>query len=385
MRCDMRKIISLTMGLFLVLGVWGTLEAQKTKTVDGVKYVQNEKKPQAIKGLPSQFRLTEELTVGGGDDPETAFAEVGFFVVADNGHIYASDVKDRKIKVYDAQGNFVQRIGKEGQGPGELGIPSVLQLTPDNELMIEDATNRKLAFFSLDGAFIREFSTVKTGSLGLTTLMMGPKGNYAGRQIGMEEQKMFFEVKRFDSELNPLYSIAKTLFPIPIPGSGNKMNLLDFIQVYMFDSKGNLLYGVNKEYEIQFYNAEGKHFLSVQKEFKPVKVTQKDIDEIVERMSAFSGMAGGVDLMELFEFPDTFPPYQNVILDDQDRLFVRSWEKGELEDEFWTDIFDQEGRFFSRFVSKSDLRIVKGDTAYGIEENEDGYRLIKRYKVTWSD
>ena len=96
-------------------------------------------------------------------------------------------------------------------------------------------------------------------------------------------------------------------------------------------------------------------------------------------------MAGGVNFEELFEFPDNFPPYQGFILDEQDRMYVRTWEKGELKDEYWTDVFDQEGRFYTRFVSKSDMRIIKGDTAYGIEENEDGYRLIKRYKVTWSD
>lgn len=381
----MKKTISLAMGLLLILGVWSSLEAQKTKTVDGVKYILNGNKPNAIKGVPTRISFKEELTVGGGDDPETSFAEVGFFIVAENGNIYASDVKDRKIKVYDAQGNFVRIIGKEGQGPGELGMPSMLQLSPDNKIMIEDATNRKLSFFTLDGEFVREFSTVKSGTLGLTGLVMGPQSQYVGRQIGMEEQKMYFEVKAFDSELNPQYSIAKTLFPIPIPGSGNKMNLMDFIQVYMFDSKGNLLYGVNKEYEIQFYDAEGKHFLSVQKEFKAIKVTQKDIDDIMDRMAAFSGMADGVNFEELFEFPDNFPPYQGFILDEQDRMYVRTWEKGELEDEYWTDVFDQEGRFYTRFVSKSDMRIIKGDTAYGIEENEDGYRLIKRYKVTWSE
>ena len=381
----MKKITSLALGLLLVLGAWGTLEAQKTKTVDGVKYILNGTNPKAPKGVPTKISFKEDLTVGGGEDPETSFAEVGFFVVAENGHIYASDVKDRKIKVYDAQGNFVRILGKEGQGPGELGMPSMLQLSPNNEIMVEDATNRKLSYFSLDGEFIREFSTVKSGMLGLTTLVLGPQGQYVGRQIGMEEQKMFFEVKAFDAELNPLFAIAKTLFPIPVPGSGNKMNLLDFIQVYMFDSKGNLLYGVNKEYEIQLYNGEGKHFLSVQKDFKAIKVTQKDIDEIMDRMSAFSGMAGGVNFEELFEFPDHFPPYQGFILDEEDSMYVRTWEKGELEDEYWTDVFDQEGRFFTRFVSKSDMRIIKGDTAYGIEENEDGYRLIKRYKITWSD
>jgi hypothetical protein len=250
--------------------------------------------------------------------------------------------------------------------------------------MIEDATNRRLSFFNLDGEFLREMSLVKPGILGLTTLMMDKKGNYAGRAMGLEGQQMFMELKKYDAELNPVFSIAKTEFALPNPQTGTKMDIMEFIQVYMFDSTGNLMYGVNKDYEIQKYNDDGKLFVSIQKDYKPVKVTKEDIADIEERMAAFSGMAQGVDLMELFNFPDVFPPYQSFFLDDQDNVYVRTWEKGEGEDEYWTDVFNKDGVFFARFVHKSELRSVNGGTAYGVEENEEGFRLIKRYSASWT-
>jgi len=380
----MRKVTGIALSLLLVLGIWGSLEAQKIKTVDGVKIIENGKKPKPPKGVPTTFSLKVEATIGYDEDPDKSLAEVGFFVVADNGRIYTTDIKDRKVKVFDVDGNYVGQIGREGQGPGELGIPSVIQLTPDNELMIEDATNQRVSFFTLDGEFVKEMSLAKSGALGLTTLMLDKKGNFAGRQIGLEEQQMYMELKKFDQELNPLFSIAKTEFAIPNPAAGTKMDIMEFIQVYMFDSAGNLMYGVNKDYEIQKYDAEGKLFLSIQKDYKPVKVTEEDIADFEERMAAFSGMAQGVNLMDLFNFPDVFPPYQGFFLDSRDNIYVRTWEKGEGEDEYWTDVFDKDGIFFARFVHKSELRIVDGDRAFGIEENEDGFRLIKRYSVTWS-
>jgi len=380
----MRKITGIALSLLLVLGIWSSLEAQKIKTVDGVKYIKNGTKPKPPKGVPTKFSLKLEATIGYDDDPEKSLAEVGFFVVADNGRIYATDVKDRKVKVFDIDGNYHGQIGREGQGPGELGMPTVIQLTPQNELMIEDATSRRLSFFTLDGEFIREMSLVKPGTLGLTSLMLDGKGNSAGRVVGMEDQQMYLELKKFDKELNPLFSVAKTEFQVPNPATGVKMDIMEFIQVYMFDSAGDLMYGVNKDYEIQKYDAEGKHFLSIQKDFKPVKVLQEDIDEFTERMSAFSGMTQGVNMMDLFVFPDEFPPYQSFFLDSQDNVYVRTWEKGEGEDEYWTDVFDKDGIFFARFVHKSELRIVDGDRAFGIEENEEGYRLIRRYSASWS-
>ncbi len=379
----MRKITGIALVLLLVLGAWGALEAQKVRTVDGVKYIQNGKKPSAPKGVPTKFTLKLEATIGYDDDPDKSLAELGVFVVADNGNIYVSDFKDRKVKVFDADGSFVGLIGREGQGPGEYTLPTQIQISPDNELMIEDGGALKIVFFTLDGEFIRNLSTIKPGVLGLSGLIVDKKGNYAGRKMTLNAPILEFETMIFDKDLNELASIDSAEMQIPIPGSGNKLNFLDFIQVYLFNAEGNLMYGVNRDYEIKVYDLQGEHLLSILKDYKPVKVTQKDIDDIAERMAAFRGMAGGADLMDLFEFPDEFPPYQSFFLDDQGRIYVRTWEKGEGEDEYWTDVFDKEGRFFTRFVHKSELSIIDGDTAYGVEENEDGFRLIHRYSVTW--
>ncbi|MGB2906958.1 MAG: 6-bladed beta-propeller [Candidatus Aminicenantaceae bacterium] len=380
----MRKFTGIALSLLLILGIWGSLEAQKIKTVDGVKIIQNGNKPSAPKGVPTKFTLTDVATIGYDDDPDKSLAELGVFVVAENGKIYVTDIKERKVKVFDADGSFVSLIGREGQGPGEFTIPGQIQISPDNELMVEDGGALRMVFFTLDGEFIRNLSMVKPGILGLSGLIVDEKGNFAGRKMTLAAPILEFETMIFDKDLNELASIDSAEMQIPIPGSGNKMNILDFVQVYLFNGEGNLMYGVNRDYEIKEYDLQGKHTLSILKDYKPVKVTQEDIEKFAERMAAFSGMTQGVDLMEIFEFPEVFPPYQGFFLDDQGRIFVRTWEKGEGEDEYWTDVFDKEGRFFTRFVHKSELSIIDGDTAYGVEENEEGFRLIKRYSVTWS-
>lgn len=380
----MRKFTGIALSLLLILGIWGSLEAQKIKTVDGVKIIQNGNKPSAPKGVPTKFTLTDVATIGYDDDPDKSLAELGVFVVAENGKIYVTDIKERKVKVFDADGSFVSLIGREGQGPGEFTIPGQIQISPDNELMVEDGGALRMVFFTLDGEFIRNLSMVKPGILGLSGLIVDEKGNFAGRKMTLAAPILEFETMIFDKDLNELASIDSAEMQIPIPGSGNKMNILDFVQVYLFNGEGNLMYGVNRDYEIKEYDLQGKHTLSILKDYKPVKVTQEDIEKFAERMAAFSGMTQGVDLMEIFEFPEVFPPYQGFFLDDQGRIFVRTWEKGEGEDEYWTDVFDKEGRFFTRFVHKSELSIIDGDTAYGVEENEDGFRLIHRYSVTWS-
>jgi len=90
----------------------------------------------------------------------------------------------------------------------------------------------------------------------------------------------------------------------------------------------------------------------------------------------------GVNVKDMFTFPEVFPPFQVFVLDDQGRLFVRTFTKGKAKGEYLFDVFDADGVFFAQFISKADLRVFKAGKAYGIEETDDGYQVIKRYAVS---
>jgi hypothetical protein len=256
-RAEMKKITPILLGLLLAL-FWGNASpAQKIKTVDGVTVVSNGKKPVAVKGQPSMMTLVEELAVGGGGNPDEALSQVSTFVVDGEGGIFALDFKDQKIKVFDKSGKFLRQIGKPGQGPGELWMASGIQLMADGTLAVEDATNRRLAYFKPSGEFIKNIST--SDKLALVNLLLDGKGNAIGREMGVTEgnAKMLFEIKKFDSNLKPLFTLDKIEFPVPIPGSGTKINVLDMISAYQFSPSGHIYYGRNADYEIKVYSPEG--------------------------------------------------------------------------------------------------------------------------------
>lgn len=226
----MRKITPVLWALLLALLAFAESPAQKIRMVDGVTVVSNGKKPVAVKGQPSKITLVEELTVGGGGgNPDESLSQVSYFVVDREERVLALDFKEQKIKVYDKTGKFLRLIGKPGQGPGELGMASGIQLMADGTIVIEDATNRRLALFKPSGEFIKNISM--TGMLGLVNVLLDSKGNAIGREMGLTEgnAKMFFEVKKFDSNLKPLFTLDKIEVPLPIPGSGAKMNVMDMI------------------------------------------------------------------------------------------------------------------------------------------------------------
>jgi hypothetical protein len=375
----MKTFIRLTLCLLLITGLISYTEGQKVKTVDGVKIIQNKKKPKPPRGIPSKVSFELECVIGESDDPEKSFSEVSNFVVDDKGTIYALDFKDRKIKVYEADGRFVRSFGKQGQGPGELDMPAGIHLTPDNELIVEDATARKLVYFGLDGTYIKHISLTEKFALALVNLLMGPNGHFMGRELKLEEKKMFFEIQKFDHDLKPLFSLDKIEFAIPVPGSGNKINLMDMLSLYQFDSMGNIYYGRNLDYEIKVFTPAGKHIKSIKKDYEPQKITEEDIQEMLDRIPNM----GAVNVKEMFEFPKLFPPYQYFTIDEDNRIFVRTWEKGENDGEFFYDVFDSEGRYIAQFPSTMDIRLWKKGKAYSYEQNEDGFNIIKRYTVRW--
>jgi hypothetical protein len=375
----MKKTSSVWLIGLSILLIFGLAEGQKIKTVDGVTVVSNGKKPYRVEGQPSKIALVEELTVGGGADPDKSLSQVSTFVVDNEGTVFALDFKDQKVKVFDPTGKFLRSIGKPGQGPGELGVASGIQLIGNDTLVIEDATNRRLAQFKPTGEFIKNIVT--SGMLGLVGVLFDQKGNVLGREMGLADNnsKMFFEIKKFDPDLKPLFTLDKIEFPVPIPGSGAKMNIRDLTSVYQFDPSGNIYYGHGADYEIKVYNPEGKHIRTIQKNYDPVKVTQKDIDEMLER---FPNVAGGANIKDMFEFPDVFPPFQNFLLDSRGRIYVRTYTKGKANGEYVIDVFDPEGRFIAQFITKSNLVLFKDGKAYGIEESDEGYQTIKRYAVS---
>ncbi|MBN2245303.1 MAG: 6-bladed beta-propeller [Candidatus Aminicenantes bacterium] len=379
----MKKTANIILCMVLVLCLASLIDAQKIETIDGVEVIYNDSKPKPPKGTPSKLVLEELMTIGDTEDPELSFSGMDLpFVVDDSGMIYALDMQSGCIKIFDGSGQLVSTFGKKGQGPGEFNMPSGIQITPENTLMIEDVTNRRLSYYSFQGEHIKDVSTAT--KLAMVRVLISKQGNMFGMQMGMpanmNEGKMYYEFNMLDKELNSLFTLAKIEFSIPIPGSGNKMNIMDMTAPYQFDSKGNILFARNQDYEIKVFNPEGKNIRTIKKDYKPLKITQEDIDEMLERIPS---NAGGINTREMFEFPDYFPPFQNFVLDEQDRIYARTYVKGKNKEEYVVDIFDSKGIFISQLVTKADFRIWKKNKVYSVEENEDGYRILKIYQATW--
>lgn len=348
----------------------------KARTENGVMIVTNGKKPDPPKGAPTRLVLEELYSVGGGEKPDETFVNITALDVLKNGTVYVLDTKDGRVKVFDAQGEFVRAFGKAGQGPGELNQPVGILITPENEVLVEDALNQRLAFFSLEGTFLRQVSTAK--ALGLTGIQMDGRGLIIARSMGIGEAgKLSFDVKTYDREFNPKVKLTSVEFPISPQAKFNPFLATNLL--YALDDQGHLYFGSSRDYEIKVVSPEGKILKTIGRDYDPVPITQADKDEMLKLVPNVPG----ANVKDMIQFPDAYPAFANFVPADEGRLLVRTYEKGRAKKEYFWDVFDAQGRYIAKITLTHDIRLWRDGKAYFIVEDEDGFKTLSCRRARW--
>lgn len=145
----------------------------------------------------AQLPVDTLLTIG---DDESAGAEYLFgmpsrLVRAPDGRLFVSDQQLQHIRVYDADGVFVRKLGQRGEGPGEFERPRVLLISKTGELLVRDDRHHRVTIF--DAATFELIDTLPFGFFqqtpaelvagdwgGNLQLLEAPGGTYVMLSIG---------------------------------------------------------------------------------------------------------------------------------------------------------------------------------------------------------
>ena len=104
-------------------------------------------------------RLVAAFALGAVDGPpEYAFGLIGSTAVDGSGGFYVYDYRDVQIRHYDVNGRFTGVIGRKGQGPGEYGDVSGIDVAEDSLLIVCDPSTRRMTIFGPDGKVRRMVS-----------------------------------------------------------------------------------------------------------------------------------------------------------------------------------------------------------------------------------
>lgn len=343
---------------------------------DGVTVVKNPKEP--IYKEPV-IELQEDLTIKGSENiEEQMFQNINTLGIDEGENLYVLDELAGNIKVFDQKGNFLKTIGKKGQGPGEFGMPISLAITPSQNIIVNDMGQRKILFFDIEGNYLKQFSIADK------FLFFGPMVTSTGDLIAshtIPQDSPVTELTKFNQELEPLLTF--TSIPVDKPPAVNifvarslsslRWTLTDNDEIIWGDIK-------NPEYELYVHNQEGTIIKKITRNYDPLPITFEDKDKLMEETFGQSPMRDQWDV----RFPDNYPAYMGFSTDDEGHILVRRYEKQENEQGGLVDIFDSDGRYMAQVRLKMNPLIFKKGHMYTIEEDEEGFRVVKRYKVNWN-
>lgn len=349
----------------------------KIEVEDGVTVVKNPKEPIYDENI---FELEEELTIAGKEGKEgQMFMNIVSIDVSEDGTIYLLDGRAANIKVFDSSGKFLKTIGRRGQGPGEFGRPESFSITPQDEIAVNDPGRRSIQFLDMDGNFLRQIPVNQPFFTGPRFISSGDM--IASYAIFGEEFKVVLE--KLDNKLKPILTFA-TIPMLKIP----KVHI--FLYRFVYDlrwdvtSKDEIIWGAltTPEYELYIHNQDGKLIRKIIKEYEPIEITKTEYEKM---MKEWFGRSPASDRFE-FIIPKNYPPFHTFILDDEGRIFVKKFEGVEQGKRIYAEVFDQQGRYITDIIFPINMLPgpFKKGKLYTVEEDEEGYRVVKRYKVKWN-
>lgn len=365
--------------------------------------------------VPSEIQSLENLTIYKVDmypkyilsfEREIIYAEYGGTKIGDInkisvdslGRVFFADNRQRTIHVFDSDGNYLRNIGREGRGPGDIGSIKRLQIV-GSKLYAFDHSLIRVITLNLE-----DLSDVKTLSLG-------------------HNRSQFPALSKSYPSIDDLYVrsdnkfIGKYIYHNqPLPAKWQNFNL--FGQYYLLDTTGSIL-----ETIMEFVDAERTQFVHLNatmgisikpffgntitsvgsddriymvqpeyflmKIFSPHGQYEKTFYYGLERIRLTEESAKNANVNQLYitnmhnmNLPEFWPVVTDMLIDDQDQLWVATTVENLSVYEWW--VIETSGKLVARFDwprNKPIEYIANGNIFTKETDEESGLQQIVRYKI----
>jgi hypothetical protein len=165
-------------------------------------------------GKDKQIKLVEDLSIGKEDGDESeVFGYIRKLTLDCYDNIYIADTHENTIKNYNSQGEFIKRIGRLGEGPGEFKtLNDIHWCSFDSLLYVVDRKNHRISQFSLDGTYINGI-TMNEFKMRVEKITSFENGYFAlaGQVIGRE--KIDHKIIVVDHSFKNILSEIQVVFP----------------------------------------------------------------------------------------------------------------------------------------------------------------------------
>ena len=277
---------------------------------------------------------------------------------------------------FDRNGEFIKSFGPQGEGPGEFQSPQHIALDSEDNIVIIDSGRPILLKYDKHGVFINDYKMTR-GEVKVTS---GPRANLLvlGGSFDPENGKQIFSLKLLNPELEVLQSIDNYSFEWP---PREKFRATE--PLFCWSASRDYIYVAKEDrgYEIWVYDFNGKLIRKIRKESRKIPVSKNYKKKILKQFPD--------NLRNRVYFPEFHTPFQSLVVGDDGKLLVLTFEEGNSPREFMFDIFNEDGVFIGRkslniWIREGHLWArIRANKLYCLREKESGYKELVVYKMRW--
>ena len=312
-------------------------------------------------------------------------------VLADNqGRVYVGDYDTKTVHVYHSDGSYVTSLGREGEGPGEFG--QVSQMNIHNGLIhIYDWSQRRINVFSTESfelAYTTSLDFNNAQNSGLSGWMaisfhILDDGNYLVRF-----NKPFRPDNLDENKTHRLYKVSSDgqllsdiILELPVGEVLIDMDIpmimgVPYSRNAQISISGETLYNLwTEDMAVRTYDVNGQYQSSF---YYPVNKSPLNRAELLEQHENEQMK----QMIRNAEIPETWPAVQGYIQDDESRFWISRIIDDRDSYEWW--VIEPNGTLVSRFTwpRNKSIRQVKDNWLYTLETDEEtGLQEIVKYRI----
>lgn len=281
-------------------------------------------------------------------------------LVVSNGKIIIPE--RNHIAIYSLE-NFQleKKFGTRGEGPGEFSYPPQITAYPDHLLA---NTWGKLLHFSYNGDLIKETKIIIPYNYGTWPLL--PVGdNYVGFPTEVEKTnqgtvRLLHTGWLYNHEFKPIKQLCEPIRPIvppppPPPRKGTQPRptpkqdfgaIPEYVDCAIVDDR-IFLADNRKGFHISVFDSQGNRLYEIDKEYKPLTVPKEFKDDYMKRQQAHPDWES-LERQFNFQFTEKFPAFSSFKVADN-KIYVTTYEK--KDEKYEVVVMDLEGKILKRSFS----------------------------------
>jgi len=337
---------------------------------------------------PAYEIIFEKEQVFSGDADEVLIGRITATTVDKKGRVFIGDNEQKTIHVFNSDGDYVSSLGQEGSGPGEYRTIGTNMKIANDKLYIYDPFTRRISLFLLDSlSFLSAFSQPSSEGMPigfLEKLFVTGDGNVLvgiGTR-GVPDRDRFIKYFYLDETGSVisgkvLEQQQNTIFQYRGEESTVTMILPFRPEPLIALSVDDQIYTTRTDmFLIKVHDKDGRYRRAFYYPFE-----NKSLDR-AEYIAGYSNRSSAFQkAVETINYPDTWPALNDMLIDDENRLWISTIVEDDEIYEWW--VLKDTGELLARFdwSRNKEIKVVKNDKLYTEETDKNGLARIVRYSI----